>query len=324
MRPHIPIALGAGLISAVVFASAATGPVVARMALLALVTLPIALSGYAYNARTAVLAASFGAFALGLATTLAAGAVYAVVFAFPAAFLVYLALLHRETGSAGAEWYPVGRIVFAAALLGGGIIATGFALGGADTDKLRAAVRSSLETTMNSGFGNLPGGVPLGEPAMTQLTQTALQMLPGISATFWMACILMCQWLAARVALRGGQLTRPWPDLAAFQLPLGTPLLLGLAIAVALLDDGAGHFMALAFAGVLYTVYALLGIAIIHHITRGLSWRGSALAGLYVLLLVLNTGASVMLALLGLADSFYPLRRQTTGAKPHDPNSPKP
>ena len=51
MKPNIPIALGAGAITAVVFASATTGSTFVRMLLLAIVTLPIGLAGFSYNAE---------------------------------------------------------------------------------------------------------------------------------------------------------------------------------------------------------------------------------------------------------------------------------
>ena len=319
MRPHIPIALGAGLISAVVFASAATGPMIARMALLALVSLPIALAGYSYNAKTALLAASVGTLVLALVTSLAAACVYALTIGFPAALLVYLALLCRRDGCEETHWYPIGRVVLVCSLMAGSVVAAGLRLAGDDTDKLRAAVRKSVEQAVGAGFAGMPGGAPWGEAELAHATGIMMQLLPGVSATYWMACILFCQWLAARVALASGQLTRPWPDLAAFRLPLGTAGLLGLAIAAALVLDGMPRLMAMSFAGVLYAVYVVLGLAIIHFITRGSSFRGGMLAAVYVVLIVLNSAASLLLALVGLADSFLPLRRLPVD--PHSPDS---
>lgn len=316
MKPNIPMALGAGTISAVVFASATTGPTLARMVLLALVTLPVALAGYAYGARTALMAASLGTLILVLATTLAAGALFGLALVFPAALLVYLALLHRETGPGETQWFPIGWIIVVTSLLAATLVAIGLNVTGTDPDKLRSIVKASIDTVMRTGFGGMPGGATLSQADLARATDTVVQLIPAASAAFWMACMLVCQWLAARVALMSGQLARPWPDLAAFQLPLGTPALLGAALAASLVLDGLPRLMAMGFAGALYAVYALLGLAILHHITRGLSWRGAALAAVYVVLLVLNTGATLMLALLGLLDSFIQLRRPTIPTNP--------
>lgn len=316
--PNIPIALGAGLISAIVFASATTGPTFARMLMLAIVTLPIALAGYSYNAATALVAAAAGTAIITLLTTIGAGLAFAVTLAFPAAFLVYLALLHRETAPDHTEWYPVGRILIATALIAATIVALGFAVASSTPEKLNAAVSTAIESMMKSGFGGMPAGGALNPADLARLTSVMVQLLPGISAAFWMACILFCQWAAARVALASGQLIRPWPDLAAFQLPLGTPLLLALAVTASLLLDGMPKLMAMGYAGAIYIVYVLLGLAVLHYVSRGTSWRGQALAAIYVLLIVFNSGASLLLAILGLSDSFISLRRSV---EPKNPNS---
>ena len=57
--------------------------------------------------------------------------------------------------------------------------------------------------------------------------------------------------------------------------------------------------------------YVLMGLAVVHFITRGQPWRGFALWGLYAALLVLSTGVSLAIALLGLADGFVSIRRRT-------------
>ena len=313
MRPNLPIALGAGLIASVVFASATTGSTTMRMLLLALVPLPVALAGFSYNSRTAVLAASTGTLLLGLIASIKVGLLFAAAFAFPAAFLVHLALLHRDEES-GVAWYPIGRIVIAAALMAGGIISTALALFG-DMDKLRASIRTAIETMFKSGLAGLPGGTAPGDAELTQLTDIFINIVPGVSAAFWMASLLGCVWLAAHVALASGQLSRPWPDLAAISYPSGTPLLLAAGLAAGLLLDGVPRLAALSFAGALYAAYVMAGLAIIHHNTRGASWRGGALAALYVIIIVMNSGATLLLALLGLADTLSPLRRQPPG--PH-------
>ncbi len=316
--PNIPIALGAGLISAIVFASATTGPTFARMVMLAIVTLPIALSGYSYNAATAFAAAATGTAIIALLTTVGASLAFAATLAFPAVFLVYLALLHRESEPGTTEWYPIGRILVATALIAATVVALGLAVGGSTPEQLHAAVSKAIESMMKSGFGGMPGGGTLSPADLARFTDIMVQLLPGISAAFWMGCTLFCQWLAARVAFASGQMTRPWPDFAAFQLPLGTPLLLAMAVAASLLLEGMPKLMAMGYAGAIYAVYVLLGLAVLHHVSRGASWRGPALAAIYVLLIVFNSGASLLLALLGLADRFVSLRRLVD---PQNPNS---
>lgn len=310
MNPNIPIALGAGVVATVVFASATTGPTIARMLMLAIVTLPIALAGYSYNAATAFLAAVTGTVLITVLTTFNAGLAFALTLAFPAAIIVYLALLHRENDAGENEWYPIGRIIAATALMSATIVAAGLLIAGTTSDRLRLAVRSSIESMVKTGFSGLPGGGAMSEADLVRATDIMTQILPGASAAFWMFCILGCQWLAARVSLASGQLTRPWPDLAAFSLPAGTPLLLSITIAASLVLDGMPRIIAMGYAGALYAIYVLLGLAIVHYLSRGVSWRGPVLGALYVMLIVFNSGVTLLLALLGLADTFISLRRK--------------
>ena len=71
-----------------------------------------------------------------------------------------------------------------------------------------------------------------------------------------------------------------------------------------------------------------MGLAVIHYITRGQPWRPFALWTLYAALFILNTGVSVIIALLGLADGFIPIRRPPaqppSGAPPASRRAPPP
>ena len=309
MKPNIPIAIGAGLISAIVFASATTGHLVVRVALLAIVTLPIALAGFSYNAYTSAAAAAVATLGVCLLGSPIVGSMYALTFALPTVLLVYLLLLHQSLPDGKTVWYPIGRVVIISALLAGSVVSAAMMLGGNDVEKLHAIVRKSVEQAFGSGMAGLPKGAAWGDVEIDAMTDMMLNLLPGASATYWMACQLFCLWLAARIALTSGLLARPWPDLAAFTLPLGTPVLLGAALATTLVLDGVPRLMALGFAGVVFATYVLLGLAIIHYRSRGSSWRGGVLAAVYAGLVILNTLASVVIALIGLADSFVALRR---------------
>ena len=97
-----------------------------------------------------------------------------------------------------------------------------------------------------------------------------------------------------------------------------TPLLLAVATGAAFLA-GLPGLIAAGFAGPLFLAYVLLGLAVVHYMTRGRPWRPFALWGLYASLFIMNTIASLAIALLGLAEAIWPMRRdfaatQTTAA----------
>jgi hypothetical protein len=84
--------------------------------------------------------------------------------------------------------------------------------------------------------------------------------------------------------------------------------LLVVATGAGLLPGLAGLIGA-GFAGPLVLAYVLLGLAVVHYITRGRSWRPFALWALYAALFIMNTVASLAIALLGLTESIWSIRK---------------
>jgi len=301
------IGLGAGLVSAVVFASATTGPLLIRMILFLLTPLALFLAGLGVGPATAAIAGLAGAAVVFAAGSATAALVFAASQAIPVFLLTYLAALNRPFGE-GTEWYPPGRLVIAAALIAGVFsMLTLFLLGG-DIDALRASLRAMLDAFVNTELPKMPDAPTLGPKEIDEATSVALALLPAASAISTMGSLLFNMWLAGRITLASGRLRRPWPDLAAMSYPTGTPLLLAVATGASLLSGLLG-LIAAGFAGPLFFAYVLLGLAVVHYVTRGRPWRPFALWGLYAALFIMNTVASLAIALLGLAEAIWPIRR---------------
>ena len=123
MARFLLLGAGAGLVSAALFASAATGTALAGI-LFYLTPLPICLAGLGWGWTTAGVAALAGTLVAGGVLGPAAGAVFAGAIALPIAVLCYLALLSRPVAATGGqqaalEWYPIGRLVGWAAIVAG-------------------------------------------------------------------------------------------------------------------------------------------------------------------------------------------------------------
>ena len=117
---------------------------------------------------------------------------------------------------------------------------------------------------------------------------------------------LLNLWLAGRVVLISGRLRRPWPDIPAMTLPRFALALLAAALLGALLPGLVG-VAANILAAALLVVYGVLGLAVMHMLTRGMTSRGLVLAAAYAALLIF--GWPILLAsLLGIADSSLGLR----------------
>ncbi len=301
------IGLGAGVVSATVFASATTGPLLMRMVLFLVTPLALFLAGLGVGPMTVAIAGLAGTAVVAAAGSPLSAVVFAASQALPVFLLCYLASLNR-TSSTATEWYPVGRIVVAAALIAGAFSTLTLILLGGDMEALRASLRGVLESFVHNELPTMPDAPTLGPKEIDEATTVALTLLPAASAISTMGSLLFNMWLAGRITLASGRLLRPWPDLASLSYPSGTALLLAVAAGAGLLS-GLPGLIGAGFAGPLFLAYMLLGLAVVHYITRGRSWRPFALWGLYAALFIMNTVASLAVALLGLTESIWSIRK---------------
>jgi hypothetical protein len=311
MRNRLIVGTGLGLVAAVVFASATTGPLVARFLLFFITPLPIALAGLGWGWHTAAIAGLAGTLLVAIGTSVLVALVFALSQVVPMLALTHLALLSRTAPAGGEaiEWYPPGRLVIWAAIMSGLLAIASLLLIGGDLEDLRKTLAEFIEKTLQSGLPQLPNATPLSEAEIKSLSEIALGLLPAASAVSWLAMLLFNLWLAGRITLASGQLARPWPDLAAMEYPRGTALAFAAALLATMLSGYAG-LAASGFAGAFFMAFVLLGLAIVHFITRGAAWRPFALWALYATLIFLNMWIGVAAAILGLSESIFGLRRR--------------
>lgn len=318
MTPQsIFLGLAAGCISAIVFASATAGAMLSRLILFLLTPFSLYLAGLGLGFGPLLIgAAAATAIILFLSNPLTA-LVYAASEALPAIVLTRLTLTARE-GDGKLHWYPLGRIIISAALISGALSFVYLALQGADIEALTKAVRPEIENFAKS-LASVPGGAEaLGETQIGELTSIVVASLPGAVSLSLMITALASLWLAGRVTLASGRLLRPWPDFSKIELPLGSAVLLVAATVLSftsdrmwLLSDGLASALRLAF--------ALLGLAVLHHVTRGSPWRGFVLTITYAGLLILSKHAMLILSLIGLAETAFHYRNSAQRAAPPPP-----
>ena len=304
------IGISAGAATALLFASVASGsPLSVLLFYLAPLPILIAALGWSHWAAliaavvaSASLAAAFGSFFF-ISFLLGVG--------LPAWWLGYLALLGRPLPNGSPdklEWYPVGHLVYWAALLGGLIVIAAMLNFGTDEESFRASLRSALERTFHvqEAAPSSPGAPAprLREP--TRLIDFLVAALPPAAAVLTTITNVVNLWLAARIVKVSGRMRRPPPDLSAMQFPGYTPALTAVAIAGSFLPDMIGIAAGVLAASMLMA-YAILGFAVLHDITRGMNSRPLALGGIYVAVVVFGWPVLIM-TLLGLADAVFDLR----------------
>jgi len=305
------IGAGSGLVSAALFASAATATSLAGL-LFYLAPLPLCLAGLGWGGMAALLSALTGTVVVAASLGAATAAVFALWIAAPTALLAHLALLSRPAATpngqvVGAlEWYPPGRIVGWAALIAGLLAGILVLTIGYDQEAYRDTIRQILEhSTLKELDRN---GTVFTEEAIASLSSVLARALPAAFAVIWLTITLFNLWIAALIVDASGRALRPWPDLRGFELPNALVPIFAGALAASFLP-GLPGLLATGLAGALLFAYVLQGLAVIHLYSRGLPFRAVLLTAVYLGILLLGWVALVV-AILGLAEPLLGLRQR--------------
>jgi len=306
------VAIGAGAASALLFASVATGSLVATL-LFYLASLPILIAAMGWGHLAGLLGALLAATGLGLTL----GFYFFIAFLFgvglPAWWLGYLALLGRPVaanGSAGGmEWYPIGRLVFWAAIIGTLVIVVAVLSFGTDKEAFQTELRNAFERALGAAQGQTQ--IP-GRADSRRVIDILVIALPPAAAVLLTILNTFNLWLAGRIVNVSGRLRRPWPELSEMTLPGFTPGVLAAAIAGSFLPELPGLLSGV-LAASLFMAYAIMGFAVLHAVTRGMAGRVFMLVGAYFAVIILGWPILAM-SLLGLAETAFNFRSRSTPA----------
>ena len=316
------IGIGAGAATALLFASVASGSPLS-VVLFYLAPLPILLAALGWSHWAGLIAAVFASAGLAAVFSWYFFVMFLIGVGLPAWWLGYLTLLARpiEGTPDGLEWYPTGHLVVWAAILGAAVVIAGMLHFGTDEDSFRASLKSFMERMLRGGgrAPTLPTELPQGAD-MGRVIDFLVVALPPTAAVVTTITNLLNLWLASRVARISGRLRRPPSDLASMQFPAYTPALMAVAVAVSFIPGLIGSF------GTVFTVsilmaYAILGLAVMHAITRGMASRPFALGGLYAVLIFFGWPV-LLLSMLGLADTAFNIRGRVARRGSPPPNNP--
>lgn len=312
MRNVYLLSATAGLISAMaVLAGTAGTPGFGLFAGL-LGGLPLFIVGLSWSWAAALLAAAVGGLYAHLLGPDGAGMDYVIRFGLPAVLgtcVVGLSLtVQYADGQRQVKWTSPGFIIVTMALAAG--LATLWFM----SDRYAADWAQLRETALKL---SIPPDVEK-DPAMAEQARKLVDelwqaLLPASIGATTLAHWLLNLWLGGRIALAMGQLQRPWPELSLLTFPPGTGLILAAAISGASVATGLLDTAATGLTGAFFLAYLLLGLAVIHHLTRGKAWRLFALSIVYIGLIVLHVLLAIPIIVLGLIDSIVPLRRRTAG-----------
>ena len=234
------LSLAAGIISAVVFASATTGAMLLRVVLFFLTPLSLYLAGLGLGTVAAAIAGITATTLVLLMANPLAAEVYAISTALPALVCTRLAVLSRDTDGE-REWYPIGRIVAVAAVFAGVFAILALILHGRrsrSADQAAPRCRTRASSRQSCRVFQVRRQSP--PPRSTTITRSTLSSLPWALGLLAMGTILLNLWLAGRITLASGRLKRPWPDLANFTMPASATFALLVALGLSFVDGMRG------------------------------------------------------------------------------------
>jgi hypothetical protein len=283
------VGLGAGIAAGLLFASLATGSITAIL-LFYIAPLPVFIATLGWRHVAGLIAAACAT----ATVTIVSGAFFLAVpvISFAAWWLGYLALLARPAAhpDGEVEWYPVGRLVLWAAIMGALVVFAAVPNFGTDQQTVQAGLRKSYDRILR-------------DPSLVDLLVIAA---PPAAAAVTTLLNVLNLWLAARIVRISGRLARPWSRLSALALPPQAWGLLVIALGGSFLPDLFGILCGV-WAASLIIVFAILGVAVLHWTTQGMGLRTLLLASVYASAAVLGWPL-LLIALLGLAENMFNIR----------------
>jgi hypothetical protein len=312
MAQILLVGLGAGIASALLFASIISGALLSLF-LFYLAPLPILIAALGWSHWSALIAALVASAGLAAVFSSYLFIAFLLGLGLPAWWLGYLALLARPVETPAGqilEWYPVGRLVIWAAVIGSLVVVAVLLTLGQSEETVRGELRRAFETLLRRSTPSEMRDLPDYAQRLDALVIIA-PPAAAVSVTFINALLL---WLAGRIVNMSGRLRRPWPEVAEMTFPPLAPMAFATATAAAFFGSGLGLLGLISgiVAASLATAYAILGFAVLHAITRGFNAR-SLVLGLAYVTVVLIWPALVLIAMLGLADAAFDLRRRFSG-----------
>jgi hypothetical protein len=310
------IGLGAGAAAALLFASVTSGTLLS-IPLFYLSPLPIMIAGLGWSHWAALIAAVAAALALGIAFGPIFFISFMAVAGLPAWLLGYLAMLARPDGqgTAALEWYPPGRLVMWAALLGALTVVVAIPHFGFDADSFRDGLRKTFAEILRVET-DTPPNAPLSMPGVSnadRFLDFLVLAVPPTAAVIATITNVLNLWLAGTIVKFSGRLSRPWPKLSDMSFPRLLTAVFAAAVVLSFVGNLVGIVAGIVSASLLI-VYGILGFAVLHAITRNMASRMFLLAGVYTAVLVL--GWPVLgLCLLGLIEAAVDLRARVAATR---------
>jgi hypothetical protein len=325
-RTHwIIIAIMAGLAAAALHASIVLLTPLSAM-LFYLAPLPLFIVGLSFGPVSAAVGAAAGAAALAGFWGPKAGLFFVISSALGPVILCRLALISRKSSGGrnegeavdrDTEWYPEGRLTLWTALLAGAVLTLVVLMVGPDAESFRATLKELATRFAEPILRDLPEQQ---RPGFAQMVDLLIIVAPAASAAAWFAAMTINLLLASRLVERRGISLRPWASFSSLAFPRRSSLAVAAFGALSLLPGTAG-LIGSVYLAPFCAAFAVLGLAVVHHLLINHPARISLLAGLYVALVLLSWLVVLPLVALGIVETGFNLRARSKPLPPVNRNT---
>ncbi len=167
---------------------------------------------------------------------------------------------------------------------------------------------------MRLGRGAATTPLDINSESTKRMIDLLVTLMPLAAAVLATVTNSMNLYLAGRVVKVSNRLRRPWPDLSDIRFPAAAHAAFATALVVSFLPGLIGSVGGV-IAAALMMAYGLLGLAVVHAITRASSGRTLILTGTYLAIFLIGWPI-IVLTLLGVADAIFDFRGRVGAGKP--------
>ncbi|MGJ8533073.1 MAG: DUF2232 domain-containing protein [Alphaproteobacteria bacterium] len=308
MTQILLISIGAGLLSALLFASILTGSLIA-IVMQIFAQLPLQTASLTFGPRASYIAAFAAIVALLFVSGLPSQTIsFALNFATPALIASYLAGLKNTDIQEDdlAAWFPLGRILTVIAGASFVVFVLLSFYSGFTPEEAVTAIETQalilLEPTIESGQITLE--------TINQLAVFFVALFPFVAAAGFVVVTTLNLVLAIRIARRYGTFKRPPSSIQSLEIPRIVHII-ALASLAMIWTSGMSHPFLAAIAGASSTLVVFAGFAALHALTSRLSAQRIILFATYGSI-ILFTFPLLLILILGWIDGFLNLRGRSS------------
>ena len=306
MSNYLIIGIIAGLCTALLNLSGYVGGMFGLgIILIILSPLPLMIASLGWGSFTGLIAVVSSGVALSLLISPLAGLLFMVVNSVPPWWLARLATLSQSNSETGETiWYPMDRLLMWIAAIACITSVAMFIPFGFSLDQYRDTISAMMNEVYKAQRLSLPEGTALTIDDIVSMITWMAPMASVLMVTFSSVVNL---YLAGKVVQKSGKLQRPWPNLHQLTLSPVAVFIFLVGLALMFILSGLPQILAQIVATAFGTAVLLVGLSVLHYLTRQSPARLVILWTTYFLLAIFQW-IGIVLILLGGAEIFFNVR----------------